>query len=162
MRLLWLARRTRQLPEFLIGTALVGTNFLFFPMAGASGMVRIAVGEVHLGLFAAAMLVLWLGVSCLIAFTWRTFRPNERWAKVLVLLLSGLLLGLVGGLAGLFQVAIQATSLGLHVRGLGILADPLSLLVVATGALIAATMMFLVFLPPAAYRSFVERRAGEI
>jgi hypothetical protein len=58
-----------------------------------------------------------------------------------------------------FQVVIQSTSLILHVRGLGILADPLGLLVVATGALIAATMMFLVFLPPAAYRSFVERCA---
>ena len=30
------------------------------------------------------------------------------------------------------------------------------------GALFAAAMMFLVFLPPAAYRSFVERRAWAI
>jgi hypothetical protein len=98
MRLLWLARRTRQIPEVLIGTALVSANLLFFPIAGASGMGRSAIGEVHLGLFAAAMLVLWLAVSCLLAFTWRTFRPNERWAKNLALLLSALLLGLVGGL----------------------------------------------------------------
>jgi hypothetical protein len=230
MRLLWLARRTRQLPELLIGTALVAANVLFFPLAGASGMGRNAVGEVQLGLFAAAMLVLWFAISCLIAFTWRTFRPHERWAKALALLLSAPLLGLVGGLlvtlrasppeagsfeagkfwtglirapllgaygwnllealrqygmakrrlalglgdpvvanrfllwglAGVFQVAIQATSLSLHVRGVGILADPLGLLVVATGALSAAMMMFLVFLPPAAYRRFVERRARAI
>jgi len=65
-------------------------------------------------------------------------------------------------MAGVFQVVIQATSLSLHVRGVGILADPLGLLVVATGALSAALMMFLVFLPPAAYRAFVERRARAI
>ena len=58
-------------------------------------------------------------------------------------------------LAGVFQVTIQATSLG-------ILADPLSLLVVAMGARFAAMMMVLVFLPPAAYRSFIERRTRAI
>jgi hypothetical protein len=61
-------------------------------------------------------------------------------------------------LAGVFHV----TSLGLRVLGLSILADPVSQLVVATGAPSAAMMMFLVCLPPAAYRGFIERRARAI
>jgi len=98
IRLLWLARRTRQLPELLIGTTLFTTSLVFLPLAGASGVGRSPVGEVSLGLLAAALLVMWLGVSCLIAFPWRTFRPHERWAKALALLLSTLMLGLVAGL----------------------------------------------------------------
>ena len=62
-------------------------------------------------------------------------------------------------LSGASQAAIHAMSLSLHVRGVGMLADPLGLFVVATGLLLAAAMMWLVFLPPAAYRRFVEDRA---
>jgi hypothetical protein len=69
---------------------------------------------------------------------------------------------LLWGLVASFQVAIQAASLGLHVRGMGILADPLGLALVTAGSLLAAAMMWLAFLPPAAYRKFVERRARAI
>ena len=90
-RLLWLASRTRQLPELMIGGA-----FIF---AGGVPGVLIVLADTGVrsagpraGLLAAASASLFLGASMLSFFTWRVFRPADRWS-------GGLFAALVAGLA---------------------------------------------------------------
>jgi len=83
-RLLWQARRSRELPELCIGLAflLAGClgyvlNFLSFHLAAALGCWAIplaALGQANLNFGTAA---LWI-------FTWRVFRPAQSWARILV------------------------------------------------------------------------------
>jgi hypothetical protein len=79
--LLWVARRTRELPEIAIG--------LSFLLAGALGFLLEVVGQAPAAalppaavgpLTAAGKLSIDLGIAAQLVFTWRVFRPNRAWA----------------------------------------------------------------------------------
>lgn len=83
VRLLLLARRTRELPEICLGFGLVFVALVGTPLA-AIGRIPATVGTPlgHL-VFAIGMLVVVTGLGLLFVFTWRTFRPNQAWARSL-------------------------------------------------------------------------------
>ena len=84
-------RRSRGLPELLLGTMLVSATVLGYPLAVLSS--RIPPSEMW-GLHIASQALFTLGYACLLLFTLRVFRPDTPWATCL----AGLtLLALVGG-----------------------------------------------------------------
>src|SRR5512147_2089688 len=96
-RLLWLGSRTRQLPELMIGGTFIGAG-------GFPGLLLVIADDgsgngsvIHGGLLVATSLSFLIGVSMLLFFTWRVFRPAERWGAVLF---GSILAGLVTGYAG--------------------------------------------------------------
>jgi hypothetical protein len=88
LRLLWLAWRSRELPELLIGAAFTGLIFVAAPLMGAAGMGRVAAGEIRFAFFVPSLVAIWLGLTCLTLFTWKTFHAQAGWAKALTLILS--------------------------------------------------------------------------
>lgn len=100
LRLLWLARQTRELPEFVLGIGL-------FAMGGI-GTPLMALARAPLGWgpgFSAACLfascgILTLGMAGFALFTRRVFRPNARWAGCLAFALPGWML------AGMVLIAL--------------------------------------------------------
>ncbi|HRI72142.1 MAG TPA: hypothetical protein PK156_48245 [Polyangium sp.] len=81
-RLLGLAARTRQAPELLLGLStalpLVGYTFGFYGAAVGHGVPAQWIAEISGSLVD-------MGFVATVVFVWRVFRPDERWAKVLVL-----------------------------------------------------------------------------
>jgi hypothetical protein len=103
MRLLWLAWRTRQLPELLVG--------LFFAIIGPFGALRVAVerwdDDRALSLAALGELGVMSAMILVCLFTYRTFRRGVLWARVATLLV-------------IFALTI---SYGIEVGGNAMLAD---------------------------------------
>lgn len=86
VRLLLLARRSRQLPELTIGLGLVLIAPVGYPLmlaATVPDLFSLSTGRV---LYALAMLVTAVGSSSIFVFTWRVFRPHAAWASALVFL----------------------------------------------------------------------------
>jgi hypothetical protein len=83
VRMLLLARRSRGRHEFLMGAGMVLIGALGYPAGILSGFGR-SVGDVILPIWAGSMLVTQLGIACIYAFTWQTFRPRAVWGKTLV------------------------------------------------------------------------------
>ena len=82
-------RRTRGLPELLLGTMLVSATVLGYPLAVASSRIRPSeLWGIHL----LSQSLFTVGYACLLLFTLRVFRPTELWAKGLA---GGTLLALV-------------------------------------------------------------------
>jgi hypothetical protein len=83
VRLLWLARRTRGLPETLVATGLLLLGAIGYPLAiavplsGERPSLQTAFMVTHALLQA-------LGQGAIATFTWRVFRPDVRWASALV------------------------------------------------------------------------------
>jgi hypothetical protein len=65
---------------------------------------------------------------------------------------------LLWGVLGLVQTAIQVVSLTLHVQGLGMLASPVGLFVVAVAGIVGSVFMYLTFMPPRFYVRMLEQR----
>jgi hypothetical protein len=82
-------RRTRGLPELLLGTMLVTATVLGYPLAVASS--RLSPSELW-GVHLLSQSLFTVGYACLLLFTLRVFRPTELWAKGLA---GGTLLMLV-------------------------------------------------------------------
>jgi hypothetical protein len=97
LRLLGLARRTRQLPELLVGVGFSLIGLLGYPLAMLSGFGRGAVSEVHVPVWITGVLLMDAGLACLYAFTARVFRAGRAWAA---------------GFAGLLAAASVASALG--------------------------------------------------
>jgi len=83
IRVLSLARRTRQAPELCIGLGLIGL-IISIPLMTYAGVGRLPVAEIRMGAAALAFLVLSAGCVFVYAFTWKAFRPSEAWAACLV------------------------------------------------------------------------------
>lgn len=96
LRLLSLARRNRGLEEGLCGAAFVLIALLGYPLGIASGNGMGTVGDTSVPLFAIGGVFTNAGLACFYVFTWKTFRPGERWAAGVALLGSA---GLVAGWA---------------------------------------------------------------
>jgi hypothetical protein len=110
VRLLALARRTRQLPELTLGIgfscAVVGMLLL-----AISGVGRVPAGEVRLAIAGLGFVVLWMAFTGYVAFTWRTFRPAELWAAAIVASLSGIFAcGVFGAWQALATASASASS----------------------------------------------------
>ncbi len=228
VRLLWLAHRTREWPEFCIGAGLIGVVSIGFPVLMSSGYGSGSVAQVKVPLVMLGFGAILFGVINLYAFTWRTFRPTAAWARTLVVfatiacafVLAGtvralltapadavafevtqgwtawlrvffvgtygwtgiesllqyrmarrrLALGLsqpvvvnrllLWGLMGALEVVINAADLLLHLNGLSPMSDGRAMAVTAGGGVCASVLIYLTFLPPLAYREWVERRAS--
>jgi len=226
IRLLGLARRTRELPEFFLGAAFVGIVVGILTIA-VSRVGRVPVNEVNLPVFAGGFGVVWLSASFFIAFTWRAFRsgskgalgflilasltmgasaagcvhavatapPDAHTASLTVYWLMGLRVPLMLNFAwsaiesfhhyrmarrrmaiglgdpvtanrfllwcgvGAFTLSSTAIGIALHLQGMGPMNHPLGAAALATGAMVPALLMTLIFMPPAAYRRFLLRRA---
>jgi hypothetical protein len=104
-RLLWLAYRTREIPEFCIGAGLVCVAGIGAPLCLASGFGPNPVSSLNLPLAAAGVTAILVGTLCLLAFTWRVFRADAAWAKALVLL-AGVAFAII--VAGTLRALLRA------------------------------------------------------
>ena len=126
IRLLMLARRTRGLPERLMGVGLTCVITLYIPIMAYSGIGRLAVSEVKVGVLAFGSIFIWLGVTCLVAFTWKVFRPDEDWALALTVLLgSGVAAACGGMVASLLSSPGEARSFEVAQLWTGLLRVPM-------------------------------------
>lgn len=90
LRLLWLARRNRGLPELLIGLGILGigpAGFALMVFAVLFGAQRPGLATVSL---ATSQLAITLGAVAAYVFNWRVFRPDSGPARAAVLLAAAL------------------------------------------------------------------------
>jgi len=97
LRLLWLARRTRALPELLIGSGLLVLGSIGYPLAIAVEATADA-PALQTALSVSHALLQTIGEGAITVFTWRVFRADADWAR-------GLVFAFFGGIAtlGLWQ-----------------------------------------------------------
>lgn len=86
LRLLLLARRTRQLPELVMGLALLLLGAIGSPVFFAAQALAGDLGAALPWVVASGIFCVSTGGVSLWLFTWRTFRPTSPWAAVLVAL----------------------------------------------------------------------------
>lgn len=106
MRLLLLARKTRALPELLLGSSFVlGTGFGYIGLV--AGMISLGTSETDADAAAAARVIAFgwgminVGMMLTLGFTYCVYRRGQRWARVFVAGLYVLLwVGLVGRASG--------------------------------------------------------------
>jgi hypothetical protein len=84
-RLVLLARRTRQLPELLIGVGVLGIGPLGFGSSAAASMLGPSGSPAALPLAVLGGIAAATGVAAKFLFNWRVYRPDERWAKQVAL-----------------------------------------------------------------------------
>ena len=145
-KLLWLARRTRALPEALVGGSLFLLSAVAWPL-----LLIVSAPEpppatwLRLG-SAGASLALALGWSGVFLFTWRVFRPGRGWGRWLAGL--GIAVELAAGLAGVVRAVL--------------LVDPVELRSPAASGLVLLLGAQLVYLWTAfesfRYRALLRRR----
>ncbi len=88
IRLLFLARRTRKLPEASVGLALLLIGGIGYPMAIAAGTPGLVAASTGLDLMVVSTFVIDFGFIAVVVFTWSAFRPQEGWARALLGFLS--------------------------------------------------------------------------
>lgn len=107
VRLLWLARRTRQAPELLLGAAILGAAVFGYGVLILATIVR---SSIESGAVPTSLVWLTgfgrighdLGVSLFLVFVVLVFRPGVLWARglagaAMLLLWTGLFWGAAGG-----------------------------------------------------------------
>lgn len=99
VRLVLLARRTRQLPELALGAGLLLLAFVGLPLA-TLGRIPATVGT-PLGhfIFAVGIFVVMVGLSLLYVFTWRVFRADSIPARIFVIAITLVLFVVAGGIS---------------------------------------------------------------
>lgn len=97
LRLLLLARRTRQTPEFLIGLGLVLVGAFWSALIAVGRQATTLPDDVRAALVCAGAACGLVGTSCLVLFNWRVFRPGSAWAPAaagaVILALAGIFAG---------------------------------------------------------------------
>jgi hypothetical protein len=122
IRLLFLAVRSGELPEFAIGLALLVMGGLGYPAAA------VARGAPDLGvlprvvLAALAMSCMVLGTGGIAVFNWKVFRAGRRWAARFVVALGAALVGCFVWQAATPGFLAAAANRGAGLRGLEVLA----------------------------------------
>jgi hypothetical protein len=81
IKTLGLWRRSRQLPELLLGGMLVSATVIGYPLAVACNQIP---ATTFRAIHVAYPIAFNLGYVCLLLFTLRVFRANDAWAKGLV------------------------------------------------------------------------------
>lgn len=84
VRLLWLARRTRELPELAMGLSCLLLGVLGYPLSIAARRGASLAGLDPAGLLAVGLTMQDLACLAIWVATWRIFRPRQRWAAALV------------------------------------------------------------------------------
>src|SRR5262245_59226944 len=79
IRLLLLARRTRELPELCIGLAMLLMGGLGYPLIMIARMRVRLPDPTRVGVMAFAVVLMAVGMLAVGVFTWQVFRPGERW-----------------------------------------------------------------------------------
>jgi len=95
VKLLLLARRTRQLPELTVGLGLFLVALVGYPLTLGSLAPSLPNVAAKL-LFGAGTLATAVGSASIYVFTWRVFRPEAGWARVLS----------VGAIGAIFAFAV--------------------------------------------------------
>jgi hypothetical protein len=118
LRLLLLARRTRELPEFAIGLALFLMGGLAYPLVSVARLAHGMPEGARIGLFVVSVAFNVVGTVGVCVFNWRVFRPWEGWARWLTLgfacsLAVALTLQVVA--SGLSAAALRNEGAGYHV-----------------------------------------------
>jgi hypothetical protein len=88
LRLLLLWRRTRELPEFLIGAGLLMPAVVTVPFAAFAGLSSPTVANIHIPTLSIGLLGVAASIALLMAFTWRVFRPSSMAAATFALCTS--------------------------------------------------------------------------
>lgn len=92
IKLLLLARRTRQLPELSISLGVLLIGALGLPLAVVSRGADMKGTETGFILFSVGLLLVCAGHEMTYLFCWNVFRRTSSWAKAAVLISSGLFL----------------------------------------------------------------------
>ena len=79
-RLVWMARRTRGLPEFVLGFGLFLMGGLGYPLMAIAQQATGLGVRTRVGLYVTQMLCTTIGMTGVTLFTRRVFRPGEAWA----------------------------------------------------------------------------------
>lgn len=87
-RLMWLARRTRGLPEFVLGGGLFLMGGLGYPLLAVAVQARGLPAGARIAMGVGNMALTVVGMSGVAWFTRRVFRPREPWAAVLLAALA--------------------------------------------------------------------------
>lgn len=95
LRILLLARRTRRLPELVIGLSLFLAGGLGYPMIVLARMAISWPDPVRVALFATSMLFGLIGTLCACTFNQVVFRPGSAGARALVILVGVIQLALL-------------------------------------------------------------------
>jgi hypothetical protein len=107
LRLLWIARRTRGLPELTLGTGIFLIGGLGYPLAIASnalGATRPALAGLCL---VSSATLCHVGLTAHCVFTWKVFRPAAAWARGL----TGLsMLAVAIGFGGNLRIGLALSS----------------------------------------------------
>jgi hypothetical protein len=90
-RLLGIARRTRGLPEVVLGSSLFFMGGLGAPLALLAKAATFLPEPLRLACYVGHALVLTAGMGGLALFTWRVFRAGEAWARWLTLAITAAL-----------------------------------------------------------------------
>ncbi len=101
VKLLWLARRTRGLPETLVGASLFLLSAVSWPLLLVVSAPQPPPAALLRAGWAGASLAMALGWSGVFLFTWRVFRPGAGWARMLAGI--GIAMELAAGLAGVVR-----------------------------------------------------------
>jgi hypothetical protein len=107
-RLLWLARRTRQLPELALGSSLLLMGAVGYPLAVAARRGAFGADAPAAWILAGALAVQNLGCFGTFVLNWRVFRPGARWAA-----------GLTGAGAAVLVASIAGPALAAGPAGPG-------------------------------------------
>lgn len=109
LRLLWLARRTRQLPELVIGLGLVLMGGFGYPLVAIARLATAWSDELRTGIFLLSMLCSWIGIVAVCIFNQRVFRPGRPAAQLFVVAV---------GLGQILCLVLQARHPGLRAAAL--------------------------------------------
>jgi len=90
-RLLLLARRTRKLPEFVLGMGMLLLGGVATPLAALARMPTDLPLDVRVAFLVAHFTIMVIGMAGFSAFTRQVFRPNEAWSRILSWALPGMM-----------------------------------------------------------------------
>ncbi len=97
LRLLWMARRTRQAPELAVAVAFLGGGFLGYGLV-VLWTAKLVPPDAIRACQLASLVAIDLGAMAMALFTFRVFRPEEPLALLAMAVLGMLLgMGLIGG-----------------------------------------------------------------
>jgi hypothetical protein len=107
VRMLLLARRTGERPEFLMGAGMALVGGIGYPGGIISRFGLGSVGEMSFPIWFISTACTQVGIALIYAFTWQVFRAKVTWAKVLVVAGVG---SMAAGLAGMAHALATAPS----------------------------------------------------
>ena len=123
-RLLLLARRTRKLPEFVLGMGLLLLGGIATPLGAVARMPTDLSLDVRVAFLVAQGAIMVIGMAGFNAFTRQVFRPTEAWARILAWVLPGTMvfgLGLTHATQG-FAAALDTMGPGDLIQQFGSMA----------------------------------------